>query len=168
MKDKKAQIKEQLKALVGASPNLPITAEVTSVTGNVCSIRLFGGLIITDVRLTATTESFAILTIPKVGSDVLVMSQTGELSGLFVIKINEIDKLIYSNADFEFSLNLVTKKVTIKKAGANVGQLIGQLIDTVKNTQIIVPGAGTGTIDPATQAQLTNIKTQFNTILNAE
>ncbi|WP_051269762.1 hypothetical protein [Flavobacterium suncheonense] len=168
MKDKKAQIRAKLKELVAANPNLPIAAEVVSVTGNFCSVKLSGGLVLSDVRLMATLDpENGILLTPKVGSDVLVLSQTGELSGLFVVKVNEIDKLTCKNEDFEFVIDTVLKKVTIKNSGANVGQLIGQLIDTVKSAQVIVPGAGTGTIDPATQAQLTTIKTQFNSILNA-
>ena len=169
MKDKKAQIKAKLQEIVGANPNLPLTAEVVSVNGDLCDIKLSGGLVLTDVRLTATSsESENGLTIvPKIGSDVLVMSQTGKLSGLFVIKVDEVDKLILKQNDFVFTVDAVTKKVTIKNAQANVGALMGQMIDTVKAAQVIVPGVGTGTIDPATQAQLMVIKTLFNSILNA-
>lgn len=167
--DKKAQIKEKLKAVVGVKPNLPLTAEVTAVSGYLCSVKLSTGLVLTDVRLnaTATDSENGLTAVPKIGSDVIVISQTGELSGLIVIKVNEVDKLIYKQDDFVFEVDAITKKVTIKNAQANVGALIGQMIDTVRSAQVIVPGVGTGTIDPATQSQLMNIKTMFNSILNA-
>lgn len=169
MKDKKAQIREKLKEVMAINPNFPITAEVVSVTDKVCSVKIQTGLVLSDVRLSATNEgNNGLLIKPKVGSDVLIFSQTGELSGMVVLKVNEVDELSYKVDDFEVVLTASDKKVTIKKAGANVGQLVGSLIDTVKAAQVIVPGAGTGTIDPATQTALTNIKTQFNSILNAD
>lgn len=166
--DKKAQIKEKLKEVVGVKPNLPLTAEVTTVNGYLCSVKLSTGLVLTDVRLNATTSDSenGLTVIPKIGSDVIVISQTGELSGLIVIKVNEVDKLIYKQDDFLFEVDAVTKKVTIKNAQANVGALIGQMIDTINAAQIVTPN-GPGSISPATQGQLINIKTMFNSIINA-
>jgi hypothetical protein len=42
---------------------------------------------------------------------------------------------------------------------------MSNLIDTIVSAQVITP-QGPGTISPATQTQLINIKTMFNALLN--
>lgn len=163
-----AEIKKALIELIGANPNLPIMATVVSVENDTCTIKLLSDLVLSDVRLKATVseDTDTLLITPKIGSEVMVISQTGKLSGLVVIKIDSVEKLQYKKGSFEFELHGTTGKLTLKKDGANFGSLIKSLIDTISAAQIITP-SGPGTINPATQAQLTQIKTAFNTILNS-
>ena len=163
-----AEIKKALVELIGANPNLPITATIVSVQNDTCTIKLLSELVLSDVRLKATIsdDTDTLLLTPKIGSEVMVMSQTGKLSGLVIIKIDSVEKIQYKKGDFEFELDGTTGKVTLKKAGVNFGSLINSLIDTISAAQIITP-SGPGTINPVTQGLLTNIKTQFNLILNS-
>lgn len=165
--DTGAEIKKALREALGINPNLAITATVVSVSGNTCSIKLASELVLTDVRLCATIsdEPDMMVIKPKVGSEVIAMSQTGKLDGLFIVKVDAVDNITFKKEDFEIIVDGTTKKVTIKNGTANLGQLMGNLIDTINSAQIITP-QGTGTISPATQAQLTNIKTMFNNLLN--
>ncbi|NDP26462.1 MAG: hypothetical protein GZ087_03405 [Flavobacterium sp.] len=166
--DVAAEIKKVLKEVLGANPNLPITATVVSVEGNTCAVKLLSGLVLSDVRLSATINDDVdcFLIVPKIDSEVIIMSQTGELSGLMVVKVDAVEKISYKKSDFEFVIDGTTKKVTLKNAGANLGVLIGNLIDTISGAQIICPN-GPGTINPTTIGQLTQIKTMFNIILNS-
>jgi hypothetical protein len=93
------------------------------------------------------------------------MSQTGKLDGLFVVKVDAVDNITFKKEDFEIIIDGETKKVTIKNGTANLGQLMSNLIDTIVSAQVITP-QGPGTISPATQTQLINIKTMFNALLN--
>lgn len=165
--DTPAEIKKALREALGINPNLAITATVVSVGENTCSIKLVSELVLTDVRLCATIsdEPDMMVIKPKVGSEVIAMSQTGKLDGLFIVKVDAVDNITFKKEDFEIIIDGATKKVTIKNGTANLGQLMGNLIDTINSAQIITP-QGTGTISPATQAQLTNIKTMFNDLLN--
>jgi len=165
--DTPAKIKKALQEVLGINPNLAITATVVSVEQETCTIKLLSELVISDVRLKATITGSddGLMIIPRIGSEVIVMSQTGKLSGLMVIKVDSIDTIKYKNGDFEFTVDGTTKKVTIKNAGASVGNLIGLFIDQVSNAVIDTPN-GPGSINAATKAQLTNIKTQFKSILN--
>lgn len=165
--DTPAEIKKALREALGINPNLAITATVVSVGENTCSIKLVSELVLTDVRLCATIsdEPDMMVIKPKVGSEVIAMSQTGKLDGLFIVKVDAVDNITFKKEDFEIIIDGATKKVTIKNGTANLGQLMGNLIDTINSAQIITP-QGTGTISPATQAQLTNIKTMFNSLLN--
>lgn len=166
--DKAAKIKRLLEGF-GLKPNLPITAKVVSIQGDTCTVKLDSSLILTDVRLKATISDDAdsFLIIPVIGSDVVVMSQTGSLSGLIVLKVDSIENIQYKKGLFEFEVDGTLGKVTLKKGAANFGTLINNLIDAVSNAQLITPN-GPGTINPTTQTQLLEIKTAFNTILNSD
>ena len=165
--DTGAEIKKALREALGINPNLAITATVVSVSGNTCSIKLASELVLTDVRLCATISDDADMMVikPKVGSEVIVMSQTGKLDGLFIVKVDAVDNITFKKEDFEIIIDGATKKVTIKNSTANLGALMDSLIDTIVSAQILTP-QGPGTISPATQTQLTNIKTMFNALLN--
>lgn len=163
-----AEIKKLLRELLGENPNLPITATVVSVEGQTCTIKLLGDLVLSDIRLKATisegTDGFLIT--PKVNSEVIVMSQTGKLSGLMVIKIDEVDKIEYKVSDFEFVVDASTKKVTVKNEQANLSSLVSQLVDTIAGIQIINSDTTTGTVQPQIQTALNDIKAKFKLILN--
>ena len=165
--DTGAEIKKALREALGINPNLAITATVVSVSGNTCSIKLASELVLTDVRLCATISDDADMMVikPKVGSEVIAMSQTGKLDGLFIVKVDAVDNITFKKEDFEIIIDGATKKVTIKNGTANLGALMDSLIDTIVSAQILTP-QGPGTISPATQTQLTNIKTMFNALLN--
>jgi len=167
--DTAAEIKKALKEALGINPNLAITATVVSVQeDDTCTVKLLSELIISDVRLKATIsddpDSFVI--IPKTNSEVILMSQTGQLTSLMVIKVDSVEKIKYKKGTFEFEIDGTTEKVTLKNAGVNFGSLIGSLIDTISTAQIITP-VGTGSISPTTVTQLNQIKLQFNLILNS-
>ena len=145
--DTGAEIKKALREALGINPNLAITATVVSVGVNTCSIKLAIELVLTDVRLCATIsdEPDMMVIKPKVGSEVIAMSQTGKLDGLFIVKVDAVDNITFKKEDFEIIIDGTTKKVTIKNGTANLGQLMSNLIDTINSAQIITP-QGTGTI----------------------
>lgn len=165
---KAIEIKRALIEALGANPNLPITAEVVSIENRTCTVRLLSELVLSDVRLCATIsdEADGLVIVPKVGSEVVLISQTGQLAGLMVIKVDSVENIQYKKADFEFVVDGTTGKVTLKKSGANFGGLMNELIDTICNAQIITPD-GPGSISPTTVTQLEAVKTKFNQILNA-
>lgn len=166
--DKPAKLKQALIEALGINPNLAITAEVVSVQNTTCTVKLVSELVLSDVRLCATinesTDSFVI--VPKIGSEVVLLSQTGKLSGLMVIKMDAVENIAYKKEAFEFVVDGTTGKVTLKNESVNFGILIGNLIDTISNAIIETPN-GPGAINAATQLQLEQLKTKFNLILNS-
>ena len=97
--DTPSKIKQALIEALGVNPNLPITATVVSVEGKTCTVKLVSELVRSDVRLCATIsdEADEFLIVPKIGSEVVLMSQTGKLSGLMVLKIDSVEKIQYKN-----------------------------------------------------------------------
>lgn len=162
------KLKLALKEAIGANPNLPITAKVVSIQGTCCTVELAGEFKISDVRLCATISDDAdgLVIIPKIGSEVVIMSQTGTLSGLMVIKVDAVETVTYKKADFEFIVDGTTGKVTLKKSGANFGGLMNDLIDAISGMQTINSDMTTGALQPTVIAQLNAIKAKFNLILN--
>lgn len=167
--DTAAEIKQALGKALGITPNLAITATVVSVESDTCTIELVSKLKLSDVRLKATIsdDEDSFLIVPKIDTQVIVMSQTGSLSGLMVLKVDAVEKIVYKKGDFEFNVDGTTGKVTLKKGSANFGALMENLIDTVSNAVLVTPN-GPGSIDPTTQSQLAQIKTAFKTILNSD
>ena len=164
---KEAEIKRALIEALGVNPNLPITATVVSVEGRTCTVKLVSDLVLSDVRLCATIneDEDGFVVVPKIGSEIVMISQTGKLSGLMILKVDAVEKIQYKLGDLELTADGTTGKLTLKKDGANFGLLIDELITTISAAQIITPN-GPGTISPSTQAQLEEIKTKFNSILN--
>lgn len=166
--DKPAKIKKALIEALGITPNLAITAEVVSIQNSTCTVKLVSGLVLTDVRLCATINDSADVFVitPKMGSEVVLMSQTGKLSGLMVIKVDAVESISYKKGQFEFTVEAINGKVILKNAGVNFGALIGNLIDTFSNAIIDTPN-GFGAINAITKTKLTQLKNQFNLILNS-
>lgn len=165
--DKSTQVKRALAQALGINPNLPITATVVSVENDTCTVKLLSKLVLSDVRLkaTITDEADSFLIVPKVNSEVILMSQTGALSGLMVIKVNAVESIRYKKGDFEFVVDGTTGKVTLKKSGANFGALVSDLIKEISKAIILTP-AGPGQIAASTKAKLTALDTKFKTLLN--
>jgi hypothetical protein len=166
--DKPAKLKQALIEALGMNPNLAITAEVVSVENTTCTVKLVSELVLTDVRLCATinesADSFVMM--PKIGSEVVLLSQTGKLSGLMVIKVDAVESITYKKGAFEFLVDGTTGKVTLKNESVNFGGLIGNLVDIISNAIIDTPN-GPGAINAVTKTQLEQLKTQFNLILNS-
>jgi hypothetical protein len=165
--DTPAAIKKALIELIGANPNLPITATIVSIENDTCTIKLLSGLELSDVRLKATIADDAdnFLITPKKGSEVMVMSQTGALSGLVVIKVDAVEKINYKKGTFEFEIDGTTGKVLLKKGSLNFGNLVTDFITEMK-TAIITTPAGPGAMAPSTITKLTALDLKFKQLLN--
>lgn len=138
------------------------TATFVSSQGNTCTIDI-DGLLLDGVRLKPTTdknESMVgnpeigweivenkVLTIPAIGSHVLVGSFSGDYNNLFILQADVIDKL----------------KITCN--GINLMKLISGLIQTISDAKIITP-QGTGTFDPMVITSLKTIEESFKEIFS--
>ena len=167
--DTAAEIKQALVKALGITPNLAITATVVSIENDTCTVKLLSELILSDVRLKATIsdDQDSFLIIPKVESEVILISQTGTLSSLMVIKVDAVESIRYKKGEFEFVVDGTTGKVTLKKSDVNFGTLVSDLIKEISNAIILTP-AGPGKIAPSTKLKLTAWKNKFKTLLNTD
>lgn len=167
--DTAAEIKQALVKALGITPNLAITATVVSIENDTCTVKLLSELVLSDVRLKATIsdDQDYFLIVPKIGSEVILMSQTGALSGLMVLKVDAVENIRYKKGSFEFVVDGTEGKVTLKKGGANFGNLVSDLIKEISSAIILTP-AGPGQIATSTKTKLTALDTKFKTILNTD
>lgn len=103
--DKYAKLKEMLRTVCGAEGKgggVLFQAEVVSVTGDCCRVRI-GGLELSDVRLKAVADGQTegvLLVVPEVGSRVLVGSLTGDFRDLAVVGIERFEQLLLGGNGF--------------------------------------------------------------------
>lgn len=93
--DPLSEIREKIKRIANGNGSFTcFTAKVTSVDGETCDVEL-EGMKLTDVRLRAVMngEDSKILVTPKIGSHVLVVDLSGNLSQLAVVGYSEVEKI---------------------------------------------------------------------------
>lgn len=165
--EKLKEIKAKLIEAVGANPNLPLTGTVESVEGDSCSVRLKSGLVLTDVKLKATiTEgnSYFIPT-PKIGSTVVLLSLSGLLDNLTVIKFDEIEKLEYKQNGLEFIVDSTDGKVSIKNKAVSLLEILTDLATTLKQLKVFTPVGPSGTPLPDSILAIEQFELKFKTLL---
>jgi len=170
--DKLSKIKAFIKEIVGANQNLPITATVKSVQGDHCTITLKSKLDVTDVKLKATIDGDNyLLVIPKVGSKVVVLSLSGELDNLSVIKVDEVERIELIIGDTNFKID--GSGYEINQGSENLKTVFndyitqfGKLCDELN--KVVVSIGVTPNVAMITQIKMEttqNIKQRLNTIL---
>ncbi|MBS1535307.1 MAG: hypothetical protein JST78_09535 [Bacteroidetes bacterium] len=168
--DKVAEFKRLLKEVANERGINFVMGTVISIEQDSCTVKITEDLVISDVKLSATifdTPGDGLKLLPKIGTDALMISTSGKLTDLVLLKADNYSQIVFKQNGLEFLVDSVTKKVTLKNESVNLGQLINTLIDAVSAAQIINSDTTTGTLNPASIAALNNIKTQFNQILNA-
>lgn len=159
-------IKKLLKEIVGANSNLPINAIVKKVTGDTCEVELKGGLVLTDVKLKATIgESDYVILTPKVGSTVTVLSLSGSLDNLTVIKIDQLDKMEYKQAGLNVLVDSTDGKVSIKNNQVSFFDIMKDLGALLKQFKVFTPNGPSGTPLPPTITAITQFETKLNQLL---
>ncbi len=170
--DQLTKIKRALKEIVGANPNLPITATIKSVQGDHCTITLKSGLDLSDVKLKATIDGDNyLLIIPKVGSKVVVLSLSGELDNLSVIKVDEVERIELIIGDTNFKID--NQGYEINQGNENLKTVLndyitqfGKLCDELN--KVVVSIGVTPNVSLITQIKnevTQNINQRLNTIL---
>lgn len=163
--DKTAEIKKLLEGF-GLKPNLPITAKVVSIEGDTCTVKLDSSLVLSDVRLKATIgENDYFLAEPKIGSSVVVFSQTGEMSGLFVLKVDQIAKFKYKQSGLEIVADSEDEKVSLKNATVDFKEVLDDLAALLKQLKVFTPVGPSGTPLPDTILAIEQFELKVGQIL---
>lgn len=165
MNDKVAQLKQNFKAMIGAKPNLPIDAVVTAVANDTCSVKI-GDFEVSDIRLkTVANGKDNLLVVPKIGSQVLMISTDGTLGNLTIIKCDEVSRFLYKENDLEIDIDSETGKVGIKNDKVSLKELFEDLTKILKQFKVHTPSGVSGTPIPDVIQKLNRFETQFKTLL---
>lgn len=166
MSDKTAKLKENLRLLVGANPNLPIDGIITKITGDTCSVLLIDDFEISDIRLKATADGQDnFLIIPKVGTRVLMLSTDGTIGNLTVIKIDVAEKIFYNENGLYVEIDSTTGKVKLENEETSIKSLFQQLVDLLKTLKVYTSVGPSGIPLPDSMNKIIQFETDFKTLL---
>ncbi|MBR3659075.1 MAG: hypothetical protein IKN61_04105 [Bacteroidaceae bacterium] len=142
--DPLSEIREKIKRIANGNGSFTcFTAKVTSVDGETCDVEL-EGMKLTDVRLRAVMngEDSKILVTPKIGSHVLVVDLSGNLSQLAAVGYSEVEKIEIDATD-KIIFNGGNNKglIQIEKLTQKLNELV---IAINAHTHPVVSGSATG------------------------
>jgi len=160
------EIRRHLKEIVDAKDNAPFTAKVINVADDTCSIELVSGLQIDDVKLKSSTGSDNyLLLIPKLQTQVTVISYTGTVDNLTVIKIDEVEKIVYKQAGLDIEIDSTDNKIKIANDSVSLKDILDALTGLLKQFKVFTPVGPSGTPLPDTIVKITQVETKFNQLL---
>jgi len=165
--DKFSELKKRFRELIDFKNSLPILATVVAVDGVVCTVQINDTLKITDVKLRATSDESdnELLVIPKVKTNVLLLSLTGELDNLTIVKIDEVEKIIYKQDGLEILADGSDQKVSIKNKEKSLLELFQDLKTIIEGITVSTGVGPSGTPLPPTIQALTQFETDFKNLL---
>lgn len=166
--DKNAQLADAFKKLIGANPSLPVPGVVIEVTGDHCSVIIDSGLVLTDVKLKATINDNAnyVLFTPKVGSAVLMISLTGKLDNMAVIKVDEIAKFEYSQNGLILSANSDDGKLSVRNDNVSLTEIFTSLGTLLRQLKFFTNSGVSGLPIPASITAIEEFENKFKQLLN--
>ncbi|MCC4211347.1 hypothetical protein [Leeuwenhoekiella parthenopeia] len=161
------ELKRLMREVVGAVTNLPITGKVISIEGDTCTVEILSGLRLSDVKLQATSNGAANHTtlIPIVGSTVLMLSLSGDVDNLTVIKVDEVEQMKYSQQGLEVLIDSKDKKVSIRNEEVSLVEILGDLSDLLKEFKVYTPVGPSGVPLPDVITKIEGFETKFKTLL---
>ena len=161
------ELKTQLRDIVAANSNLPIQAEVTSLEDDTCSVVLASGLELNDVRLKASIggDDGYFIQRPKIGSKVMLLSVTGNLDDLMVLKADEIENFEFSSNGLKILIDSEDGKVKIGNGQTNLKKIFQMNVDLLKQFKLFTPSGASGTALPDVVLKINEFEMEFKKLL---
>ena len=162
-----SQIKKSLRDIVGANPNLPIQAKVVSVENDSCTIQLASGLELDGIRLKASINGKPnfILQRPKPGSNVIVLSITGTLEDLMVIKTDEVENIEINQNGLKILIDSKDGKLKIENEKTSLKGIFENLTDLLKGFKVYTSSGPSGTPIATVVTKINAFETEFKKLL---
>lgn len=166
--DKVTQTINALRDFVGAQlPSVSITTlEVISVEGDTCTVDV-EGTPVPGVRLKATKGgNNKVLITPKLGSNVLVGSLSGDWKELAVLVVDEAEKIEIIQDNLTIEIDAVDGKISIKNKDVSLLSLLTSLTGLLKTGyKVYTPAGPSGGALPDTVANLNELETNIKKLL---
>jgi len=160
------QIKRKLLEIAGTDDMQPIifSAEVVSVSGEVCSVRI-GNLELADVRLKSVVdgENEQLLITPEVGSFVLVADlSNGQYRDLAVVKYSKVSAINIRTTN-NFEVVITDGKISVKNSGYSLKKAFDDIIDAIGRLTVTT-GVGPSGI-PINKVEFDTVKQKLDKLL---
>lgn len=161
------QVKTLLRNIVAANPNLPIQAQVVSLEDDTCSVVLASGMELNNIRLKAgigSGEGYFIQR-PKIGSKAVLLSITGTLEDLMLLRADEIENFEFSSGGLQFLIDSEDGKIKIKNSETDLKKIFQMNADLLKAFKVYTPSGPSGTPLPDVVLKITEFETEFKKLL---
>jgi len=165
--DKPSEVRKKLFEVLGYQPNLPIPGVVTKVNGDVCEVLIGNDYTATDVKLKATIDAVGnneLLLSPKVGSNVLLLSLSGDFNNLTLVKMDELELFQFKQGDVSVAVG-TDGLLEVKKGSVSLFSLLTQLATTIKAITVATPVGPSGTPLPPTLQKVKAFEDDLKTLL---
>lgn len=161
------EVKTLMRDIVAANSNLPIQAKVTSLEDDTCSVILASGLELNDVRLKASIggDDDYFIQRPKIGSKVMLLSVTGSLDDLMVLKADEIENFEFSSNGLKILIDSEDGKVKIGNGQTNLKKIFQMNVDLLKEFKVFTPAGPSGTPLPDILLKINLFEMEFKKLL---
>lgn len=161
------EIKNKLREIVGVDPNLPLQATVVSVQNESCTVKLSSGLELDEIRLKASingNENF-ILQRPKINSTVILLSVTGNLDDLVIIKTDEVENFEISQNGLKILIDSDDGKIQIENSQVSLKEIFQDLTDLLKGLKVYTSSGASGVPIATSMAKINQFETDFKKLL---
>ena len=162
------QIKSLLREIAETDKQVVTTAEVVSVSGDTCKVKLPGGLEVDDVKLKSSIGGGDyLLLIPKNGTQVTLISYTGKPDNMAVIQVDEAEKIVYKQSGFDIEIDSTDGKVKIANSAVSLKDIMDDLTGLLKQFKVATPAGPSGAPLPDTITAITQVETKFGQLLKS-
>jgi preprotein translocase subunit YajC len=155
-----------IKQIVGDQMNLPITGIVKSIQDDSCTVVIADEFTVSDVKIKATigNDQFLML-VPKIGSTVLMLSLTGELDNLTIIKIDNVERFEYLQSGLHIVADSEDQKVQVKNEQCGLKEIMQDMADLLKGLKVYTVGGASGIPIETSQVAIAAFETKFKHLL---
>lgn len=129
--DKIAKLGEALRRIAAPDGVFITIAEVVSIQGDTCTVRVSDTLEVDGVRLRASRKALGerLLITPAVGSDVLVGSLSGDWKEIAVLSVDSADKIEYSKGSLSMVLDARTGEMVFNGGSLGGMVVLGKMVE---------------------------------------
>jgi hypothetical protein len=163
---KSREIKEALKKIVGESPEVIFTAEVTRVTESECDIK-YGEFTFTGVSLFCA-DGGNLLVKPAKNSMVTVADlSNGNYRDLIIIKVDKADLIRLEHEGIQFEMDGASKKFNLSTSEVNLKDILVSIATILKSLKVLVaaPNSPSGTITPDVVTRVEKFESDINKLM---
>ena len=161
-----SEIKKLIKKIVGNQQNLPITGIVKSIQGDTCTVEIAGEFSVSDVKIKATSgKTDFFMLVPVIGSTVSMLSLSGGLENLIIIKTDNVARLEFLQNGLHIIADAADQKVQVKNEHCGLLDIMQDITDLLKELKVYTISGASGVPITTSQNAITAFETKFKKLL---
>lgn len=162
---KEAELLRKLREFKDSITMPAYVGTVVSVAERTCEVKIGTMIIVAGLQVTDDGCDSLLISYPKVGSEVMLLATSSEISDLFVVKCQEVDKIVYITNKLSLAIDGVVGKLSVVGNGVSLFQLFTDLKTLLAGFKVSTPAGPSVRILPDTEALLMQWEVNFKRLL---